>query len=142
MQFLYLAALAAQPAQAVVDSEPTETGCDYIDRSGQPGTAPTPGLHVLADTRGDAPYAPAVPEGAAIRCGRSDIVPAANDWKVVAAGYPFYIVDAADGPEPRVAVLVISQGQMRFRFIRGRLTSEEEPRIQARLNAFQLHFQR
>jgi hypothetical protein len=142
MQFIFLAALAAVQPMPIADTDPTETDCDYITRSGQRSTVPAPGLHVLADTRGDAPYAPPIPEGTAVRCRRSDIVPAANDWKVVAAGHPFYIVDAAGGPEPRAAVLEISQGQVRFRFLRGRMTSEEEPRIQARLNAFQLHFQR
>ena len=142
MPLLLLAALAAaQPASAVVDTEPTETRCDYITREGGRGDPPAPGLHVLAQTRGEGPFAAAVPDGAAIRCGRSDIVPAANDWKVIAAGHPFYIVEVTNAPEPRMAVLEISQGQVRYRFISGRLTEAEEPRIQARLNAFQLHFQ-
>lgn len=143
MPLLLLAALAAgQPALPVIDTEPTETRCDYITREGRTVEPPAPGLHVLEETRGAGPFAAAIPEGAAVRCGRSVIVPAASDWKVLAAGHPFYIVEVTNAPEARVAVLEISQGQVRYRFITGRLTEAEEPRIMARLDAFQLHFQR
>lgn len=130
--------LSATQAPAAA-AEPVETRCDHIAGDGRIERSPE--LHVLRETAGAGPYAPPIPAGAAIRCGRSDIVPAADDWKVIAAGHPLYIVEATQNPEPRAAVLEIVGGHIRFRFLAGRLAEAEAPRIQARLDAFQLHFQ-
>jgi hypothetical protein len=137
---LFLAALlAAQPSPV---AEPTETRCDYMVQ-GPSGVErrSSPELHILQQTSGAGPFALGLPATASIQCGRTDIVPAANDWKVLAAGYPLAIVDVS-GSELRTAVLEISDGQVRYRFLAGRMTEEEALRIQARLDAFQLHFQR
>lgn len=140
---LLLAAFAAaQTAPAVIDTEPTEIGCDYITREAQTVEPPPPGLHVLEQTRGEGPFVAAIPEGAAVRCGRSVIVPAANDWKVLAAGHPFYIVEVTDAPEQRAAVLELIDGRVQYRTIRGDLTEDEAQRVEARMNAFQPHFYR
>jgi hypothetical protein len=134
--------LAAQPAP-VATPEPRETHCAYmVMRDGRVERSAAPLLHVLQDTARDGAYAPGLPAGAAIQCGRTDIVPAANDWKVIEAGHPFYIVEVSDSPDARMAVLEISQGQVRYRFITGQITEAEVPRMLARLNAFQLHLRR
>lgn len=136
------ALLAAQVGPAANQTEPTETRCAYlVSRDGRVQTLTEPALHVLRDTARDGAYAPGLPAGAAIQCGRSDIVPAANDWKVIDAGHVLFIVDVSGSDDPRVAALEISNGQLRYRFVSGRMTEAEEPRIMARLNAFQLHFQ-
>jgi hypothetical protein len=134
--FMLTATQVQAPAAA---AEPVETRCDHIASDGRVERAPE--LHVLRQTAGAGPYAPPIPPGAAIRCGRSDIVPAANDWKVIAAGHALYIVEARQGTDSRIAALEIVGGHIRFRFLAGRLTEAEAPRIQARLDAFQLHFQ-
>jgi hypothetical protein len=100
-----------------------------------------PPLHVLADTKGDAPYAPPIPAGAAVMCGRSTMVPAERDWKLLAAGHPLAIVDSTPGSN-RLAWLEISGGQVRYRFSVGQLTPAEAAATQPRLEAFQKHFQR
>lgn len=136
-----LAALAAALAPPpTVDTEPTERECSYITREGESVFAP--GLQVLAWTRGEGPYTARLPEGAAVRCERSVIVPAANDWKVLAAGHSLYIVEATADAQPRAAVLELAEGRVRYRFVRGRMTEEEATRIDARVNAFQPHLNR
>lgn len=136
---LFVALSAAQAATAPV---PAETRCDYLVH----GTAgierrSTPELHILQQTARDRPFTPQLPPGASIECGRTDIVPAQNDWKVLAAGYPLFIVEVTEG-NPRVAVLEISNGRVGYSFVSGRMTEAEAPRIQERLNAFQPHFER
>lgn len=137
---LLLAALAAaQPAPIEMETEPTETRCDYLT-GGRAVSAPD--LHVLEQTRGAGGFTTTVPAGAAIRCGRSVMVPSENDWKVLAAGHVLVIVEVSDAPEQRTAVLEIDEGRVRFRFLRGRMTEHEAARINARMNAFQPHFER
>ena len=99
-----------------------------------------PGLHVIERTGREGPFSvPELPPGTgAIMCPRSSIVPAPNDWKVLQAGYPLFITETRAPPESRRAgVLEMSQGQVRFRFVRGELADGEEARIQARLNQLQ-----
>jgi hypothetical protein len=120
---------------------PAETRCGALGPHGSsPGVTVMPDLHVLAQTAAAGAFSPGLAPGSAIECGRSDFVPAENDWKVLAAGYPLFIVDANPGAD-RIGVLEISDGQVRYRAIHGQFTPDEATRVQARLNAFQLHFQ-
>jgi hypothetical protein len=66
-------------------------------------------------------------------CGRSSIVPAANDYKVLVAGFPFDIVN-----DSRIAALELSNGQVRLRMVQGTLTPEELKPVQNRLDEFQI----
>jgi hypothetical protein len=70
-----------------------------------------------------------------IMCGRESIVPLANDYKVLLAGYTFNIVAGE-----RVGVLEISGGQLRFRMIDGKMSDEEAASMQEFLNVSQPFF--
>jgi hypothetical protein len=59
-------------------------------------------------------------------------VPAANDYKILLAGFPFNIVN-----ESRVAALELSGGQVRLRMVQGTLTSDEQVAVQKRLSELQ-----
>jgi hypothetical protein len=94
-------------------------------------------LRVLEQTRGNAAFVYERKNTGAIRCLRSDIVPAVTDYKVLAAGFPFYIVHSTSAAT-RVGVLERSSGQFRFRMAQGELTADERERLLARLNEIQV----
>lgn len=71
-----------------------------------------------------------------IVCGRSSLIPTKNDVKVLQAGFPFYIV----GPDGRIAVIELSDGQLQYRTVHGEFASDEMPQIQEFLDANQEAF--
>ncbi len=78
----------------------------------------------------------------AIMCGRVDIVPAPNDYKVLRAGYPLYISDIGVGHPKNLSVLVVSDGQFQFKNVDGKLTAPDVlARVQKRLDQLQTSFQ-
>jgi hypothetical protein len=139
---LYLFALASVgPAQATESVTIAESECHAMVQNGEEVVSTrVPGLHVIERTGREGPFsASELPPGtSAIMCPRSSIVPAPNDWKVLEAGYPLYITENRAPPESRrVGALEVSQGQVRYRFVRGELADGEEAQIQARLNQLQ-----
>jgi hypothetical protein len=62
---------------------------------------------------------PADYSGTAIQCGRLDIVPAENDWKVLQGGYPLYISHDQTETLHRRGVLTLKSGRLRFEIIDG-----------------------
>lgn len=95
-------------------------------------------LHVLQATADSVPFS--LPKDApdavrAVICGRSSIVPAVTDYKVLAAGYPFNIVSGG-----RIGVLEISGGQIRFRMVKGTIEATEIDLMRTRLNELQTAF--
>jgi hypothetical protein len=93
-----------------------------------------PGLSVLRQTNVgsfsvDAPPGQKV---GAIMCGRADIVPALNDYKVVLAGYPLFLSGDGDA----MVILEIVDGRLQVR-----TTGISDPalleRIQSRVNEMQ-----
>ena len=106
--------------------------------NGATKTVADPELHVIDETQaaGDFVYR-RDPPAEAILCGRADIVPAANDYKVILAGFTLGLsAQSADGGN-RVGVLEMSEGQLRFRMISGALSGDELQRLQIRLNEMQ-----
>lgn len=93
-------------------------------------------LKVLEETTANGGFAYSRENARAIRCLRTDLVPAVNDYKVLGAGYPLYLMRVVDG-DTRIGVLEVSGGQFRFRMVQGDLTSDEKHRLQARLNEIQ-----
>jgi hypothetical protein len=80
---------------------------------------------------------------AAIMCGRVDIVPAPNDYKVLRAGYPLYISDIGVGHPKNVSALELSDGRFRFRNVDGKLPAPDVlARVQKRLDQLQTAFQK
>jgi len=132
---------AASPTTA---DELKEIGCgkELVKDGGLPQLVVDDKLHVLDQTRIDGKFDPGPPPSGyritSIFCARSDIVPAAGDYKVVEAGYPLTIFarDPADKGRTRIAVLELNGGQLRMRSV-GELgfTPEMAHRIQAFLDS-------
>jgi hypothetical protein len=139
---LAILAFVASAAQAGVAESVTivESECYSMEeQDGRVVSTRIPGLRVIERTAGDGPFAANLPAGtSAVLCPRSTIVPAPNDWKVLVAGYPLYIMETSVPPESRrVGTLEVSQGQVRYRLIRGEFHAGEEERLRARLDQFQ-----
>jgi hypothetical protein len=111
-------------------------------------TPDNPPKYVTADapsmiqaTESEKPFKIEMPGGYkahSVMCGRLDIVPAPNDYKIVVAGYPLYILDIGVGHPTRIGALEIVGGQFRFRMIEGpALTDGLSARVQKRLEEFQ-----
>ena len=67
-----------------------------------------------------------------VQCGRGALVPRRNDYKVIAAGFPFIIV-----ADDRIGALEIVDGQLQFNMLKGEMTEPEISLIQAFLNSAQ-----
>ncbi|HEY2445700.1 MAG TPA: hypothetical protein VGI20_08190 [Rhizomicrobium sp.] len=71
-------------------------------------------------------------------CARLSIVPEPNDYKIVTAGYPFYISDRGAEHPKRLGVLELTRGQFEFHIKVGNaLTPDLQARVDARLALFQ-----
>jgi hypothetical protein len=70
-------------------------------------------------------------------CGRSSLIPAPNDYKVLLAGLTLGIA-RNDEADARLGVLEQVDGKLQFRMIVGVLTAAEMTALQPRLNALQL----
>lgn len=126
-------------AAAASDAGLTEAHCDILAKlpDGKIQAITVDKLKVLEQTRSSPEFSLVVPEGygpPAIRCLRSDIIPAENDWKVLIGGYPLYIQSSS---ADQLVVLELSNGQFRVRFVRGTLSPDEADRMQARLDQLQ-----
>ena len=98
-----------------------------------------PALHVLEATAAQGRFAPELPAGStAITCGRTNIVPAAQDDEVLLLGLPFFIVDPGGD---RIGALEIVDGRYRYRLLVGELGDDEIEALQSRLNEFQTRLQ-
>jgi hypothetical protein len=73
-----------------------------------------------------------------VMCGRLDIVPMPNDYKVLLAGYTLFISDIGAGHPKRLGSLEMVNGQFQFRTTQGPPPTDEQlAKINARLNVFQ-----
>ena len=134
------ALVATAPAAANSQRELREIRCDMLEQDrGRMVTIEAPDLHVLAQTAEGRPFAPAIPRGiAAISCGRTSVVPAAWDDKVIALGLPLFIAES--GSAARLGVLEIDNGRYRFRFLQGQARPEEQAMIDERIRLYQSRF--
>lgn len=130
--------LAAAPAAATPQRELRERRCDMLEQSrGRLVTIEATDLHVLAQTGDGREFAPAIPRGiSGISCGRTSVVPALWDDKVMALGLFLFISD----PAGRLGVLEIDNGRYRFRLMHGTTQPEEQAQIDERLRLFQARF--
>ena len=134
-----LALCLSVPAVAS-DADTTET-CHVIARN-ESGTTmmPLPSLQVLRATAVAGPFelpTDAPERVTSVICSRDSIVPAANDWKVLAAGYPFRL----EAPGGRGLWLEMVKGQLQVGFSQGALTESEMDQVQAFLDQAQLRLQ-
>ena len=133
-----VALTAAAPAAATPQRELREIRCDMLEQDrGRMVTIEAPGLRVLQQTAGNRVFQPAIPQGiAAISCGRTSVIPAAWDDKVIALGLPLFLSD----PAGRLGVLEIDNGRYRFRLMHGSTRPEEQAQIDARIQLYQSRF--
>jgi hypothetical protein len=133
--------IATAPAAATSPRELREMRCDMLEqqRGGRMITIEAPNLHVLAQTAGGQAFAPVIPQGiAAISCGRTSVIPAAWDDRVIVLGLPLFIAEV--GSLNRLGVLEIDNGRYRFRFLHGEARPDEQAQIDERLQVYQSRF--
>jgi hypothetical protein len=100
-------------------------------------TIEAPGLHVLEQTADGRNFQPAIPQGiSGISCGRTSVIPAAWDDRVVSLGLFLLISD----PAGRLGSLEIDNGRYRFRLMRGQVQPEEQAQIDERIRLYQSRF--
>ena len=136
-------ALLALPVNAA-QAQPQELACgrQLEDSSGQARLVTDPSLHILELTRAEEFSPPPPPLGTTLMaffCLRSDIVPAANDWKIFQAEAPFLIL-ADIGGERRMLVLEMENGRLRVRTPSFSLTDGDRERVRAFLDGAQPNF--
>ena len=131
-----LAAMA--PATATPQRELREIRCDMLEQDrGRLVTIEAPGLHVLSQTAEGRNFQPAIPRGiSGIACGRTSVIPAAWDDRVVALGLYLLLSD----PAGRLGSLEIDNGRYRFRLMRGEIRPEEQAQIDERIQLYQSRF--
>ena len=131
------ALLAAVPAAAAPERPVRELRCDLLEQNrGRLETVEAPGLRVMEQTAYGLPFAYPVPQGVSgISCGRTSVIPAAWDDKVITAGLPLFIASGT-----RLGVLEIDNGRFRYRFIEGQAQRDEQARIDERVQQFQSRF--
>jgi len=136
-----VSALIATPLQTLAEDGISESACAVIapDASGKMQSTKLDSLRVLEATAGQLSFSLPVdaPQSVkAVMCGRSTLVPAAHDYKVLLAGFPFNIVN-----ESRIAALELSGGQVRLRMVQGTLTPDEQIAVQKRIDELQVAIQ-
>jgi hypothetical protein len=135
------AAVAFIPAPANAD-EPTEVSCSVISRedNGVPKTTPVDKLEVIEQTSKEGAFT--LPRGVpkdvqAVICKRSSVMPAANDYKVLQAGYTLYVIDGLG----RVSALGLVDSEVKLNMLDGAMTEAEQSQASARLAELQARMQ-
>jgi len=94
-------------------------------------------VKVIEGTEHSDKFAVAAPEGATVvgvSCGRLDVVPEPNDYKVLLAGYDLFLIDKGEGHPKRSGKLELKDGKVSFQITSGDpATPELQRRIDARL---------
>ena len=137
-----IAALALVAMPLIAEDLATESACGVMVRGddGKTNIIVLPSLHVLASTAQEGAFklptdAPANVMG--MMCGRSSLIPAPNDYKLLQAGFTLAIV-RNDESKSRAGVLELVSGRLQFRMIDGVMSKEETNALQPRLNEMQL----
>lgn len=131
-----LMAITSFGASAAEDIANEESACDIAvqDSTGDVGYRMSKDLEVLKFNAVNTHFRINEPEGLkvlAIKCYRTDIVPAENDYKVVEAGYRLYIAVAVEGEEgtERISALDKTDGRFVVRMAAGEMTKAEDKRV-------------
>lgn len=135
------AAIAFMSASAAAD-EPTEISCSVIssEDNGVPKTTPMDTLEVIEQTSKEGAFTlpRGVPKGVqAVICKRSSVMPAANDYKVLQAGYTLYVIDGLG----RVSALGLVDSEVKLNMLDGAMTEAEQSQARARLAELQARMQ-
>ena len=128
-------AITSFGATAVEDIENQESACDIAvqDSEGAISYMASKDLDVLNFTTVNTVFRINEPDDLkvlAIKCYRTDIVPAENDYKVLEAGYRLYIAVAIEGEEgaDRISAIDKTEGKFYIRMAAGEMTKDERKR--------------
>ena len=128
-------AITSFGATAVEDIENQESACDIAvqDSEGAISYMASKDLDVLNFTTVNTVFRINEPDDLkvlAIKCYRTDIVPAENDYKVLEAGYRLYIAVAIEGEESaeRISAIDKTEGKFHIRMAAGKMTKGERKR--------------
>jgi hypothetical protein len=100
-------------------------GAAYRDSSGKAQGFLLPQLSKSLASDGEFSLPPDAPANiVGIQCKRQSLVPLSTDVKVIAAGYPFFILSGG-----RIGTLEIADGRLRFNMIDGEMTDMEMEHI-------------
>lgn len=129
-----LLALATPTTEAVAPVV-VESRCGYVHvAQGAQAFVELPALRVIEQTAQGGRFPAELPDGAAILCWRSSIVPAANDWKAIAGGHLLFI--AVPG-ESRVGALERAGDGYRYSLLNdGGFSREERANVDRRMQSF------
>lgn len=108
---------------------------------GKESTIPLPSLKVLELTTASGPFvmpADAPSSVSAIQCWRASLIPTKNDYKVLKAGFTFFIT----APENRTLALLLSDGQLTVSYDKDEVSSEEIEQIKRYVDATKGIFQK
>ncbi|HEY8696342.1 MAG TPA: hypothetical protein VIM02_01900 [Rhizomicrobium sp.] len=98
-------------------------------------------VKVINPTERGETYVAQAPEGfsiSGVACRRNDIVPAPNDYKVLAAGYVLDIGDKGAGHPDRLAAFELKGGHVELKIAHGDpLSADLSAKMQARLKEFE-----
>ena len=136
---LLLAAFTAMSALAGIAAadEPAGESCSVItlEANGAPKTTPVEGFKVMEQTKKDGAFSlpRRAPRAAqAVICKRPTVVPAANDYKVLQAGFTLYLTDDL----ARMAALGLVDGRVQLDMLDGALTAAERSLADERLREY------
>lgn len=114
--------------------------CGVITRiDGKETSVVLPSLRVIEMTVADKSFElpkDAPPHVSAIQCGRSSLIPVQNDYKVLKAGFPFFIV----APDSRILAMELSDGRLQVSALRGKFNADEIPLLRAYVEKAQKYF--
>lgn len=124
-----LAQSAAQDRPAVA-----ETCSAHAQIDGKQSTIPVPSLKVIELTTADGQFvmpADAPSQVTAIQCWRASLIPTEYDYKVLKAGFTFFIT----APENRTLALLLSDGQLTVSYDKDEISAEEIQQIKRYVDA-------
>ena len=135
--FAFVAALSAAAYADEPASEPAGESCSVItlEANGAPKTTPVEGFKVMEQTKKDGAFSlpRRTPRGVqAVICKRPTVVPAANDYKVMQAGFTLYLTDDL----ARMAALGFVDGRVQLDMLDGALTAAERALADERLRGY------
>lgn len=119
-------------------SAPEESEC-FLVAENEPAPIVLVDVSVLERTRSHDRFWVNYPDDmrvSALLCARSDVVPAADDYKVILAGYSLMLTFADQDSRDVTTVLDAVDDQFRLRVVEGELTEEERARARIRLESY------
>jgi len=139
----FLASGSVALAQGFVQDTPaaTENCSAHAQVDGKETVVALPSLKVAELTTASGPFvmpADAPSSVSAIQCWRASLIPTKHDYKVLKAGFTFFIT----APENRTLALLLSDGQLTVSYDKDEMSAEEIEQIRRYVGATKTKFQK